>query len=74
MPRYHRNSRGILRLFFLLVLVTALYGGCYAQRNWAPSPEDLALPTFSEETDWTEVVGNVLEDAIQIFLGVTGGQ
>jgi hypothetical protein len=74
MPLFYRASRRIQRLFFALVLVMALFGGCYAQRNWAPQPEDLALPSLSADTDWTETASNVLEDAIQIFLGMTGGQ
>lgn len=73
MPRFHRNSRALTRTFFLLVILAGIFGWRYATANWQPDPASLALPAFGEETDWIELIASLLEQAIQIFQGLTAG-
>ncbi|MCX6044870.1 MAG: hypothetical protein NT075_07130 [Chloroflexi bacterium] len=65
------TNRHLTRLFFLLVLGMAFFGGWYADRNWRIEP-----PTFDQTSevangDWIEFASSLGEQAIQIFLGLT---
>ena len=71
MPRTHRNSRLLLRIFFALVIVAGLFGWRYGVSNWQPDLSTLELTTLTGDTDWIELVAGVLEDAIQIFQDIT---
>ncbi len=73
MPRFHRNSRALLRLFLILVIGMAFFGWQYADRNWRPTPEDLQLPALSEDLDWLNLVADLLEDEIEVFQSATSG-
>jgi hypothetical protein len=66
-----RANRQLTRLFFILVLFMAFFGGWYADQNWRLDFSTLGQKTVVENGDWTAFVASVGEQAIQIFLGLT---
>lgn len=73
MPRFYRNSRALLRIFFVLVITAGFAGWRYALNNWQIEPESIALPTLAEGADWIEITATLLEAGVRIFLGALGG-
>ncbi|NJN84379.1 MAG: hypothetical protein HC802_20260 [Caldilineaceae bacterium] len=65
------NNRQVTRLFFILVLAMAFFGGRYAYDNWRPELADLEVPALTTEGDWVEFVSAVGEEMLQLFLGLT---
>lgn len=68
-----RTNRRITRISFLLVLIMAFAGWWYATTSWQFSLEDIQALGPQEEGDWVDFAATLGEDAIQIFIGVTGG-
>lgn len=66
----HLHNRQILRLFLVLVLGMALFGGCYAYVNWQIEPETLQLSTFTDEGDWIDLVSLLGEQVLQWFFEI----
>ncbi len=71
MPRFHRNSRLLTRIFFLLIIAAGLFGWRYAVSNWQPDLATLELNPLTGDTDWIDLIAGLLEDAIQIFQNLT---
>ena len=67
-------SRHIVRLFLIIVLMTGLFGSCYAYRNWQVTPETLQLTGLTGEGDWIDLVSLLGEKSIQWFLEWTDGE
>ncbi len=65
-----RTNRQLLRLFFLLVIVTALFGWWTVDHNWRAFTENLSLPSTGN-TDWTTIISAFLENTIRFFQGAT---
>ena len=72
MPRFHRHSRLLNRIFFALVIAAGPYGWFYGARNWQPDASALELSSLTGGADWIDLVAGLLEDAIQIFQQITG--
>ena len=68
------NSRSLTRLFFLLVLAAALFGGWYAERNWQLQPAQMTAAALPDNADWIDLSSSIAEEAIQFFFGLTGGE
>jgi len=66
-----RANRQLTRLFFLLVLGMAFFGGWYADRNWRIDRALLDQKMVVQNGDWTEFVASLGEQTIQLFLGLT---
>ncbi len=66
------NSRSLTRLFFLLVLVAALFGGWYAQRSFQLQPTGLSTTALPADADWVDITSTVAEELIQFFFGLSG--
>jgi hypothetical protein len=67
-----RNNRQVTRIFFLLVLGAAFFGGWYASTHWQPQPEALDPSLFDGGgIDWIDVAAALGEEALQLFLGLT---
>ena len=66
-----RANRQLTRLFFVLVLFMAFFGGWYADQNWHLDLSILGQKPVIENGDWTVIVASVGEQALQIFLGLT---
>ncbi len=66
-----RNNRQLTRLFFILVLAMAFFGGWYADRNWQLDLSQMQQKPAVTSGDWIEFVSALGEQAIQIFLGLT---
>lgn len=66
-----RANRQLTRLFFILVLLMACFGGWYADQNWRLDLSTLGQKPVVENGDWTEFVAALGEQAIQLFLGLT---
>jgi hypothetical protein len=69
-----RHKRLMLRLYFILVLALALFGGWYANRSWQIEIDTLnASPVggMEDEGDWVDFFAALGEGAIQLFLGFT---
>ena len=71
MPRFHRRSRLLNRIFFALVIAAGLYGWYFGARYWQPDPSALDLNAFVGGADWIELIAGLLEDAIQLFQDFT---
>ena len=67
-----RTNRRITRISFLLVLIMAFAGWWYATSAWQFSLDDVQALTPEQEGDWIDFVATLGEDAIQIFIGLTG--
>ena len=65
------TNRQLTRLFLILVLGMACFGGWYADRNWQIDPAALSQKTHLQNGDWIEFFSALGEQAIQIFLGLT---
>jgi hypothetical protein len=66
-----RHKRLMLRLYFLVVIAVALFGGWYATYNWQVETESLASLNMQDEADWVDFFAGIGEGAIQLFLGFT---
>lgn len=66
-----RQKRLMLRLYFILVLTLALFGGWYASRNWQVETEAISSINMSDEGDWVDFFASLGEGALQLFLGFT---
>ena len=66
-----RANRQLTRLFFVLVLAMAFFGGWYADRNWQIDLSPLEQKQVVANGDWVEFVAGLGEQTIQIFLGLT---
>ena len=73
-----RNNRQLIRLFFILVLAMALFGGYTASRSWQRQVaqfDNVDLSSLSNRKgDWVDFVSSLGEGAIQLFLGLTSGK
>ena len=68
-----RNSRSTTRIFFILVIAAALFGGWFASTTWQVDLSTLEVPSLDEEADWIDTASLLSEQALQFFLGWTGG-
>jgi hypothetical protein len=66
-----RNNRHIIRLFFILVLGMALFGGWYANQAWQAEFSNFELADPSADGDWIEFISSLGEETLQLFLGLT---
>ncbi len=66
-----RNKRLMLRLYFILVITLALFGGWYANRYWQIETEAISSLNMEDEGDWVDFFATLGEGAIQLFLGFT---
>ena len=65
------TNRQMTRLFFVLVLAMALFGGWVTSQNWQIQPEDLEVATTtSEDFDWMAMLSELGEEAVLLFLGL----
>ena len=65
------NNRQVTRLFFILVLSMALFGGWFADRQWQQvEPASLNAPAVAAEFDWIDFIATLGEEALQLFLGL----
>ena len=62
MPRFHRRSRLLNRIFFALVIAAGLYGWYVGARYWQPDPSALDLNAFVGGADWIELIAGLLEE------------
>ena len=68
-----RNNRQLTRLFFVLVLGMALFGGWYANRNWRIEIDTVNPVSLPADTNWADFFADLGEEALQLFLGFTSG-
>jgi hypothetical protein len=66
-----RHKRLMLRLYFILVIAVALFGGWYANRSWQVETTAFTSFTPQDEGDWVDFFAALGEGAIQLFLGFT---
>jgi hypothetical protein len=66
-----RHKRLMLRLYFILVIALALFGGWYANRYWQIETEAISALNMEDEGDWVDFFATLGEGAIQLFLGFT---
>ncbi|MFN8491359.1 MAG: hypothetical protein U0350_27420 [Caldilineaceae bacterium] len=66
-----RTNRQLTRLYFILVLVMAFFGGWYADRNWQPDFSHLGQKPVVENGNWIDFFSALGEETIQLFLGLT---
>lgn len=66
-----RHKRQMLRLYFILVIALALFGGWYTSRIWQMDTSALNAVSLQEEGDWVDFFAALGEGAIQLFLGFT---
>ena len=66
-----RHKRQMLRLYFILVIALALFGGWYASRTCQMDTSALNTVRLQEEGDWVDFFATLGEGAIQLFLGFT---
>lgn len=66
-----RHKRLMLRLYFILVIALALFGGWYANRNWQIDTSSVDTLAIEDEGDWVDFFADLGEGAIQLFLGFT---
>lgn len=66
-----RHKRLMLRLYFILVLAMALFGGWYASQSWQIEPSGFTTLEMEDEGDWVDFFAALGEGAIQLFLGFT---
>jgi len=71
MPLLFRYNRHLQRVFFVLVILTGLYGWNYATTHWTFDLSLFDLSALTNQTDWMESVAALLEQAIQLFLALT---
>ena len=69
-----RNSRNTLRLFFLLVIVAALFGAWFANAYWQVDLTAVETPALDQSADWVDTAAIIGEEVIQFILGWTGSQ
>jgi hypothetical protein len=67
-----RNSRNTTRIFFILVIAAALFGGWFANTTWQVDLAGFEVPSLDEDADWIDTASLLSEQAIQFFLGWTG--
>ena len=67
-----RNSRSTTRIFFILVIAAALFGGWVASSTWQADLTAFEAPSLDEEADWIDTASVLSEQALQFFLGWTG--
>lgn len=68
-----RYNRHLQRLFFFLVILAGIYGWNYATTNWTFDLSLFDISTIIDGTDWMEFIAGLLEQAIQLFMAMTGG-
>lgn len=66
-----RSKRLMLRLYFIFVIVMALFGGWYARQFWQVETTGLTALNMEDEGDWVDFFAALGEGAIQLFLGFT---
>jgi hypothetical protein len=66
-----RHKRLMLRLYFILVLAMALFGGWYARQSWQVETTGLTSFNMEDEGDWVDFFAALGEGTIQLFLGFT---
>jgi hypothetical protein len=66
-----RHKRLMLRLYFILVIALALFGGWYTSQNWQVETGSLTTFNMEDEGDWVDFFAGLGEAAIQLFLGFT---
>jgi hypothetical protein len=66
-----RHKRLMLRLYFVLVIGLALFGGWYASNNWQIETDAISAINMQDEVDWVDFFAALGEGAIQLFLGFT---
>jgi hypothetical protein len=66
-----RHKRLMLRLYFILVIALALFGGWYTSRNWQIEADSIPAISMEDEGDWVDFFAALGEGAIQLFLGFT---
>lgn len=66
-----RNKRLMLRIYFILVISLALFGGWFAARNWEVETEALQAFSMQDEADWVDFFATLGEGTIQLLLGFT---
>ncbi|MEM7127986.1 MAG: hypothetical protein AAF702_16750 [Chloroflexota bacterium] len=65
------NSRQTNRLFFLIVLVSAMFGWWYASTTWQLQPETiLGSGLRPSEGDWIDFIAAIAEQMMQLFIGL----
>ncbi len=69
-----RTRRLYLRVYLILVLAMALFGGWYANQNWRIDLSGLAASGVTTESTWVDFISDLGEGALQLFLGFTSGQ
>ncbi|HMN31134.1 MAG TPA: hypothetical protein PKE45_23480 [Caldilineaceae bacterium] len=65
-----RTNRHLLRLFFLVVILMALFGGWYADQRWQTMTRNLEVE-MPVETDWISIIAAATENGIRFFQGAT---
>ncbi len=66
-----RYKRQMLRLYFILVIALALFGGWYTSRNWQIETDAFTTLQMEDEGDWVDFFAGLGEGVIQLFLGFT---
>ena len=66
-----RQKRLMLRIYLLLVILFALFGGWYATQSWQVETDALNALNMEDEGDWVDFFAALGEGAIQLFLGFT---
>ena len=67
---YRRRNRLTTRLAFMLVLLSMLVGGWFADSYLRVDLRSLQAQSTSEDSDWVTFASDIGEQAIQLFLGV----
>ena len=73
MPYNRRRTRLLTRLSFAAVLLMAFVGWWYATTFWAFDLEDLTTLVPAEDGNWIDTLSVMGEEAIQLFIGIAGG-
>lgn len=68
-----RNSRNTLRLFFVLVIVAAIFGAWFADTFWRIDLLIAQTPAMTEEINWVDTAAMLSEEVLQFLLGWTSG-
>ena len=68
-----RRNRRQLRISLVLILVAAFLGAWYGSTHWQVHPETWRFSTLSEDGDWIDIVADMGEAGIQLFMGLTSG-
>jgi hypothetical protein len=66
-----RHKRLMLRLYLILVIAVALFGGWYSTHHWQVETETITALKMEDDADWVEFFAGIGEGTIQLFLGFT---